>query len=234
MVLKGEYKDDKVDSISAMLLSNLKQALLEEENNKFITEEQFKGKVKAWRESTSTSPGSGRHLGHYMVLYTAPPNGMEHKEKEEWRQKKIIQCYLLIINYCVKYRYVLERWKQVTNMMIYKEKGNIKLHWLCTIHLYGADLALFWVEHWCCAIHRAVKHRTLHHGQYGGLLSRECSSVCFLEELQFDFQSLLDTQLQTLTTMQNCVTTEFSQMWQVCAIKNKVSIETWSLFIQKH
>lgn len=65
-----------------MLQKNLKQALPEEENNKFIIEKQFKGEVRAWTESTSTSPGSGRHLGHYKSLYTHPPPDMEPEEKK--------------------------------------------------------------------------------------------------------------------------------------------------------
>ena len=41
LVLKGKYKDNEIDSISMMLLKNMKQSLAEEESNKFITEEQF-------------------------------------------------------------------------------------------------------------------------------------------------------------------------------------------------
>lgn len=78
----------------------------------------------------------------------------------------------------MKYQYVLERWKQVTNMMIYKERGNVKIHRLRIIHLYKADLSLFWGEHWRTAIHRAVKNKILHQGQYGG--SQEENVVAYV------------------------------------------------------
>ena len=32
-----------------------------------------------------------------------------------------------------------------------------------------------------------MRNKTLHQGQYGGLPGRDCSSVCFLEELRFDY-----------------------------------------------
>ena len=59
MILEGNHSNNKIDSVSSMLLANMKQALPEEKDNAFITEDQFGGKVKAWRESTSTSPSSG-------------------------------------------------------------------------------------------------------------------------------------------------------------------------------
>lgn len=37
-----------------------------------ITLADFNGKMTTWRESTSTSPLSGRHLGHYKVRFSDP------------------------------------------------------------------------------------------------------------------------------------------------------------------
>ena len=56
LVLKGKYTDTELDEITQMLLDNMKRALPANENDEWITKEQFIGKVKAWRESTSTSP----------------------------------------------------------------------------------------------------------------------------------------------------------------------------------
>ena len=129
MVLAGEFGDDNIDDISMMILQNMKQKT-PETVDAYITKEDFVGKMKVWRESTSTSPGSKRHLGHYKALLTPPPSGLTKDEKEEWkrRQDNILDCYVLVINCCIKYKYVLERWKKVTNMMIYKEEGNVKIH----------------------------------------------------------------------------------------------------------
>ena len=98
---------------------------------------------------SSDLPSSGRHLGHYKSLFTPPPIGSNEDEEEEWvaMQKLIKRCYIQVVNYCIKHRYVLERWKNVTNMMIYKETGNIKIHRLRIIHLYEADMSLMWGEH---------------------------------------------------------------------------------------
>ena len=71
----------------------------------------------------------------------------------------------------------------MTNMMIYKEPGNIKIHRLRVIHLYEADMSLMWGEHWKRAMREAVDRKTLHQGQFGGLPGRDCTSVCFMEEL---------------------------------------------------
>ena len=88
------------------------------------------------------------HLGHYKALLTPPPSSMDTEEAKEFKRKQtaIIDLYVNVINYCVKYGYVLERWKEVCNMMIFKEPGNIKIHRLRIIHLYEADLSLTWCE----------------------------------------------------------------------------------------
>jgi hypothetical protein len=47
-----------------------------------------------------------------------------------------------MIKYAIKDRYLLERWKTIVNMMIYKEAGNVKIHRLRVIHLYKVVLSL--------------------------------------------------------------------------------------------
>ena len=85
--------------------------------------------MKSWRETTSTSP-SGRHLGHYKVLVSDIDRSLTPNEQETLRdiQKDIARAYVGIVNYCIKHRYSLHRWKKIVNMMIYKEEGNVKIH----------------------------------------------------------------------------------------------------------
>jgi hypothetical protein len=71
-----------------------------------------------------------------------------------------------MINYAIKHRYLLERWKTIVNMMIYKEPGNVKIHRLRVIHLYEADLSLLWGVKWRQGMRKAIKNKTLHTGQY--------------------------------------------------------------------
>ena len=102
LVLAGLYDDKDINEVLKILLKNMKQALLKEEDQKYITHEQFIGKIKAWRESTSTSPSSRRLLGHYKVLLTTPPSTLLEKKKDEWKAKQeyIIACHVMVINYC--------------------------------------------------------------------------------------------------------------------------------------
>merc|ERR1711884_655074 len=91
---------------------------------------------------------------------------------------------------CIKHRYVLQRWKNIVNMMIYKEVGNIKIHRLRVIHLYEADMGLLWGAKWGKSMKNAVQENTLHPGQYGGLPGRDCTSVTFFEELPYEYARL--------------------------------------------
>jgi hypothetical protein len=144
-----------------------------------------------WRESTSTSP-SGRHLDHYKALVAIIDRSLEEGERSQYRSyhEVISECYIGLINYAIKHRYSLKRWKTIVNMMIYKEHGNVKIHRLRVIHLYEADLSLLWGVKWREGMHKALKTKALHQGQYGGLPGRDCTSLIYLEELRFDYSKL--------------------------------------------
>ena len=145
MVLEGQYSEPELDEIQKLFLDNLIRVTDVDESFKFVTEEEFRGKMKAWRETTTTSP-SGRHLGHYKSLFAIIDRSLDEDEREQLQQiqKDIMTCYLGVINYAIKHRYSLERWRTIMNNMIYKEPGNVKIHRLRVIHIYEADLALMW------------------------------------------------------------------------------------------
>ena len=108
MVLAEKFDDKDIDIILMMILQNTNQKV-PETVDAFITKEDFIGNMKVCRELTSTSPGSKQHLGHYKSLLTPPPSRLTKEEKEECKQKQdnILEYYVLIINCCIKYRYVL-------------------------------------------------------------------------------------------------------------------------------
>jgi hypothetical protein len=191
LVLKGEFDGDEVSEIARLMLDNMTRVTEVEDDVRFVTKKEFVGKFKSWRESTSTSP-SGRHLGHYKSLVSTIDRSLEDGERTKYRayQDEITECYLGLINYAIKHKYSLERWKTIVNMMIYKEQGNVKIHRLRVIHLYEADLGFLWGAKWGKAMRTAVKERTLHQGQYGGLPGRDCTSLTYLEELRFDYAAL--------------------------------------------
>jgi hypothetical protein len=66
-VLKGEYNDEEISDITRLILDNMTRVTEAEDTQKFLTMKEFTGKLRVWRESTSTSP-CGRHLGHYKAL----------------------------------------------------------------------------------------------------------------------------------------------------------------------
>jgi hypothetical protein len=70
---------------------------------KTIEETEFAGKIKSWRETTSTSP-SGRLLGRYKALYAKGPHKKHSEETEELHQKQrnIIKAIIKIINHCTE------------------------------------------------------------------------------------------------------------------------------------
>ena len=63
-VLQGIYDDseEEVSEIMKLVLKNCVQ-IVPQNTNPEITIAQLRGKMKVWREGTTTSP-SGRHLGH--------------------------------------------------------------------------------------------------------------------------------------------------------------------------
>jgi hypothetical protein len=168
LVLKGKYTDDEISDITRLFLDNMTRITeVEVESPKFLTMKEFTGKFKVWRESTSTSP-SGRHLGHYKALVAIIDKSLNDADRIKYRtyQEEIAECYIGLINYAIKHRYSLKRWKTIVNMMIYKEHGNVKIHRLRVIHLYEADLSLLWGVKWREGMQKALKLKALHQGQH--------------------------------------------------------------------
>jgi len=63
MVLEGKYTKKDFGVIERMFLDHLVRVSKSDRFKGEVTIDDFKKKMKKWRESTSTSP-SGRHLGH--------------------------------------------------------------------------------------------------------------------------------------------------------------------------
>ena len=103
-------------------------------------------------------------------------------------------CHIKVINYVIKHRYSLERWRTIMNNMIYKEPDNVKIHQLPVIHIYiyiyKADLSLMQGVKWGSSMQTSVNERTIHRGQYGRLPGRDCTTITFLEEAQLDYSLL--------------------------------------------
>ena len=75
-------------------------------------------------------------------------------------------------------------------MMILKEENNFKIHQLCVLHLYEADLNFLLGLKWEEAIHLASKHDTVHRVQFGGQPGRDPTTITLLEELRLDYSQM--------------------------------------------
>ena len=194
LVLEGDYDTTALDNISALLIDNLTRVTDLDSLPKEVSMIDMREKFTKWKETTSTSP-SGRHLGHYKVLFTSLDSTLSFKDKEllESYQHDIADAYRTIINYAIRHRYSFKRWKNIINMMIYKDPGNVKVHRLRVIHLYEADLNFILGLKWKDALHKAQQENTLHPGQYGSRPGREPQTVTLLEELRLDYSLLTRT-----------------------------------------
>ena len=107
-VLDGTYIDADLKEVEQLFIDNLKRVTRTDNSTNKLTYEEFRGKLKVWRESTTTSP-SNRHLGHYKVLVSTIDRSLSPEEREKWQavQRDIASCYIGLINYCIKHRYVL-------------------------------------------------------------------------------------------------------------------------------
>jgi hypothetical protein len=152
-----------------------------------LSMEEFSAKLKIWSEQTTTSP-SGRHLGNYKALVARHSTSDKDPDYDYYDaiQKDIRQLHLDIINYCTKHCYVLDRWKDVTNIMIFKEPGNFKIHRLRVIHIYEADYNLLLSVKYRKLMFYADSVGTTHRGQHGGRPGHDATSLTLLEELKND------------------------------------------------
>ena len=129
MVLEGEYSEPELDEIQQLFFDNLTRVIETDKLVKLIIREEFRGKMKALRESMSTSP-SRRHLGHYKSLISTIDRSLDEDERKRLKQiqQELMSCYIDVINYAIKLRYLLECWRTIMNNMIYKEPGNVEIH----------------------------------------------------------------------------------------------------------
>ena len=87
-VLKGTYEtedDPELTEIMKLILTNCVQIAPPKKSTPEITVAQLRGKMKVWREGTTTSP-SGRHLGHYKCLFTVINKSLKAKERKELKE----------------------------------------------------------------------------------------------------------------------------------------------------
>ena len=147
-ILDGSITVD--DPVVQLVLNNLKRPEGLEQISPTVTLDEVSGKFRNWKESTSTSPITKRHLGHYQCLTRLVDLEKEDGDPDDAIEnaKKILKAHFLIILTATKFGISLTRWQNVVNSLIEKEPGNPKIHRLRVIHLYEVDynliLGIFW------------------------------------------------------------------------------------------
>ena len=197
-LLEGTYDPKHIDDPSVLLLLNHMQQiqyLVDQNMAATITVDEFKGKLKVWRESTSTSP-SGQHLGHYKALVArheysdvtdedASEDIAKRNELDEI-QGKLLRLRLQVINYALRNGYSYNRWKTIANSHILKEPGNVKIHRMRVIHIYEADYNLALGVKWKQVLHKAEEALALNDGQFGSRPKCMALEPVLIEELQLE------------------------------------------------
>ena len=197
-LLDGDYDYDKInDPAVRSLLQHMNQIqfLSAQSTTSTITEDAFRSKLLAWRESTATSP-SGQHLGHFKTLVARHefsdvrdednPQEIEKRNELDAIQRKLLRLRLQVVNYALSQGYSYKRWQTIANTHILKEPGNIKIHRTRVIHIYEADYNLALGEKWRQAMQQADEANVLNEGQFGSRPNRQAPDPVLLEELQLD------------------------------------------------
>lgn len=192
-ILSGEYSKDLPNPTCKLLIESCRAQTTLDDIPAELNMLEFKSKIKTWRESTTTSP-SGRHLGRYKSLFATgePTPAISNTETNtlQTQQETIASCILSVINYCIRHKHVLARWKTIVNVMIFKEPSNYKIHRLRVIHIYEADFNLLLAVKWRKTLQRADAQGTINPGQYGGRPGCEAQALTLLEELKYDLSYL--------------------------------------------
>ena len=157
-----------------------------------LTEEEYRGKHKAWDESTSTSPTSNMHLGHlqaYWADHTLADGSQDSSNLEETR-KRILKGHLLVLNYAIQFGYSFDKWKCIINTMLEKDHGLPKIHRLRVIHLYEGNYNSILGVNWRQVLHHAISKGLIKEGCYGSQPGKEATNALFIHEMEYEISRL--------------------------------------------
>jgi hypothetical protein len=190
------FPDDIIiqDEYTQAIINKLKDGGNLTINQYEITFEEFKQAFINWNEKTTTSP-SGRHLGHYKLLTILPVFDKNNNNLSE----QLLQLYYNITKIMTKLGKSLNRWKNISTMMIEKDKGSPKITRLREILLYEADynliLKVVWARKTVWAAHNK---QVLHPGQAGSRPGKRAIDVVIQKEIKYLYARTTKTLLGTI------------------------------------
>ena len=116
LILEGKHNqafaDHEIDDMSKLLLQHFEATTALDSITSELTEDDWEGKLKVWKESTTTSP-SGLHLGHYKSIakpICVPDNPEVTKSLEELRGK-LLTAQVQLTNLAIRHGHVYQRRK---------------------------------------------------------------------------------------------------------------------------
>ena len=187
LILEGSWAPPEIDELSQSMINHMKSRVNLDSVPGGLTKDEWIGKIKAWPESTTTSP-SGFHLGHSKVLLAPTdlePQSTEFEALEE-KRADLIDWQVGLLNVALVNGYCYERWKHIVNVMILKEPGNLKIHRLRVIHLYEQDYNLVLATKWRKMISNCSNQQVLNPSQFGGVPGKDAVIPTFIEEMQYE------------------------------------------------
>jgi len=188
-ILMGAYiPPASVSELCSRVISQCRRNSPQDAISPAITLDSFQGKIRKWRESTTTSP-SGRHLGRYKALFAKgmhDPSDIDAIDTFTAKQQAIAKLIVTIINFCIRTGHVLNRWKTVVNTMIFKDPGDFRIHRLRVLHIYEADLNLIMAVKWRELLKAADAMGTVNVNQHGARPGCEAASLALCEEFRTD------------------------------------------------
>jgi hypothetical protein len=194
-VLQGEFSSDELTELQDLLLQHCQREFTPDptatDSIPTITTAEWKRRISRWKESTTTSP-SGMHLGHARALisrHSLDPESPGGKRLGDI-QNSLIQAHVSLLNYSIQHSHSFSRWKNVVNVMIEKDPGDVRIHRLRVIHLYEHDFGLFLALYWKQMLRASEARGTINNGQYGGRAGLEAQSLVFLEEVKTEICTL--------------------------------------------
>ena len=132
---------------------------------------EFISTIKAWKESTSTSP-SGRHLGHYRTAIL---------------DDSVTDLHTKMLNLPISKGFAPERWTHSVTPLIEKDEGRPFLTRLRVIHLFEADYNLFLkIIFGRRMVKNAELSNALNDQQHGSRPRRMTTDALFLARLEKD------------------------------------------------
>ena len=136
-----------------------------------ISRAAFIATIKAWKETTSTSP-SGRHLGHYRTAIL---------------DEDVAQLHTDLLNIPRAYGFAPDQWLRSVTPLIEKDDGLPYLTRLRVIHLFEADYNLFLkLVYGRRLVKNAERSHSLNDQQHGSRPRRMTTDALLLARLEKD------------------------------------------------